>query len=155
MPQVEAVYSIPYADIKLYLINADGAPTGSPVWESACHNQVQVNERFTEKITFPTGARYGITHHVNEDHTVSISSLMDVVYGTHRNSRFVLYIEWKASDVPESAPARRWLNRTYYGVTYQSLDLGGQDASAMNQGLAFRSQFYRQSRGTGAPTSPG
>ncbi len=155
METATAVYSIPHAEVSIYAVDENGVPTGAAVWSSLCHNQIQVTERYTEKITYPTGVKYGVTHHINEEHEISIRALMDLSYGAHRNTRYVLFISWLQSDLPESAEDRKWIARTYYHATYKNLDVGGQDADASMQGSSFRSQFFRVSSGTGSVEAPG
>lgn len=149
MRPVEAVYSIPLADVRLYAIDANGNPVGEPVWLAKCFNQVRITERFLEKATMPTGARYPTTHHINETHEIAVESLMDVALTMQRNTYYVLYVLNLQADHLTNL---RWVARTYFGVTHRSFESGGRDGNEVVQTQVFNSQFYIQQVGQGATT---
>lgn len=155
---VEAIYTIPYAILTIWMPNSFGNPFGSILWTAQCVNQITIKDTLVEKLTKPTGVRYKNTHHVDQDSFVTVSGLVDFTFPLQRNVYFVMYISWIQADqgpVPPKVNAI-WRDRTYFGVTQMNRGIQGLNESDfhLGQDQQFRSQFFLENTGQGVPPGP-
>lgn len=157
------------AILSVFPTDAAGNPiTTSPVWLGASIHGLRISESLTEVIDRPSGVKYGQTHHVDEEHLISIDRLwvtdVPVVtppdnlavllgatdigqpfpaqngtdYTLRRGMRYVVPIVWQ-----DAFDANRFHYRVYYGVTDRSHEISGSGADGeINSAINWRAEFY-------------
>ncbi len=153
---VEAVYTLSLATLTLWQPGASGNPFGSVIYTANCVNQITIRDSFVEKLTRPSGVAYKNSHVVDQDNFVTVAGLVDYTLPLERNTFFVMYIEWLQADKGVTNSNPLWRDRTYFGVNQMNRAIQGADEIGFHlvQNVQFRTQFYVENTGQGAPPGP-
>lgn len=162
-------FTVPEAIVSVYPTDANGeAITASPVWLGASVKGLHITERLVEVVDHPSGAPYGVAHHIDEEHSISMERLwiaetplvsppedlaialaatdigqpFGVTNGTdyrlRRNMRYIVPIIWQDESDPTS-----FIYRVYYGVTDQSHNLSASGADGEKTSvITWRAEYY-------------
>lgn len=157
---ITGLYQVPFVSAGLFYVDINGNALGSAVWTPKATDTLRCSDNLVERLSRPTGARYATAHHIDEQHIIEIGGYMDLSFVMQRNQQFVFWVAWQASDegVP-LAPYQQnaeapWWARTYYGVTFISLENAGRGPDPFSMAQRLRAQFYTQANGTGSPSGP-
>ena len=141
------------AQVCLYRADTTGQPAGSGLWLGGFVNRFKSSLEYEEVVVRASGAAYGVAHHVDETHVLNFGQSWLIPKATladwkpGRNQQYVLQLTWTSD--------RLWFRRTYYGVTWRSLQM---DAGNTNQFLTdqtLRAQNYVDDAGSlAAPVPP-
>jgi hypothetical protein len=143
------------ATVTLYPANADGTPQlAAPIWCGAAAENLHGTEKWLQKETMPSGARYPVKHLLVPQYEISIGRLWVILETEYLDwltlySNYVLDIVWVEEETQE------WHRKTFYGVT---INERGWDAKDVENGLmenqSFAAQYYVPDGGAAWTTPP-
>ena len=140
MPQT--ILHLATAVITLYDAPPSGvAPSGVGIWHGSCPAGMKLTYAYDEVKSFPTGAPYGIVHHVNETHSIEIQKVaivdddVDGEFLPERDNFYAMKIDWVRND-------GKGLRRTYYGLKAKSLDMSSRGVEEYEQNQAWSAQYF-------------
>jgi hypothetical protein len=127
------------------------------VWHNHCAETIRMSTALEKRMSRPSGARYPIPHHVGETHIIELGSVWMVehpetptgaalTFVPQRNQLYTMVITFR-----EEADPRRWVRRTYHGVTHDSLNLNSRDMMEFLGDRAFEAQYMVEDSGWGEP----
>ena len=128
MTPVSAVLTVPLSSVSLYVVDANGNATGSPVWSAPCLEDTQFKDTQITEFSTPSGTVYKIPHVLDESHEVTINGLQDQTFPVTRGNVYVMYVVWYQSDKggnPSHPASLLYFDRTLFMVVDISKGIAG------------------------------
>ena len=138
----QTILHLASAVVTLYDAPPSGvAPSGVGILHGECPAGMKLTYSYDEVKSFPTGAPYGLVHHVNETHGIEINKVaimdddVDAEFLPERDNFYAMKIDWIRND-------GKGLRRTYYGLKAKSLDMSSRGVEEYEQTQAWSAQYF-------------
>ncbi len=145
MAAVPRVFVLPRCSVEVFETDPISLTAGDSVWSAKQVDNLRITENYNEIERFSTGIPYPETHHTDERHSIIFEAIWNVEARLARNQAFIMVINF--DDATQRGSARSFVNRTYYGVTTSSRDIGSRDANEFGSGNTLKAQYYAEETG--------